>query len=152
MSKNRQWFSLAAAKALDGSRLQLVYADGVQLTVDLAEWIGSTRALRPLRDARLFASARVGSFGRTVEFGKGEIDLGADNLRNLAVEQAGGIGHERIWNWMERNHLTVDQGAEVLDISRRMLIYYRSGEKAIPRHIWLACIGWETLNKHGVAA
>lgn len=152
MSKNREWFSLTAAKALDGARLQLKYADGARLIVDLADWISSTAALRPLRDSRLFATARVGSFGRTVEFGDGEIDLGADNLRNLAVEQAGGIGHERIWTWMESNKLTIDQAAEVLGISRRMLIYYRNGEKVIPRHIWLACIGWETLHKHGVAA
>jgi len=152
MSKNREWFSLTAAKAQDGARLRLAYADGAQLTVDLTGWIESTEVLRPLRDASLFATARVGSFGRTVEFGDGEIDFGGDNLRNLAVEQAGGIGHERIWNWMESNRLTIDQGAEVLGISRRMLIYYRNGEKAIPRHIWLACIGWETLHKHGLAA
>lgn len=152
MSKNRKWFNLATVQVLDGSRLRLAYADGTQLTVDLVDWIGSTEVLRPLRDPRRFSTARVGSFGRTVEFGDGEIDLGADNLRNLAVEQAGGVGHERIWNWMERNHLTIDQGAEVLGISRRMLIYYRNGEKAIPRHIWLACVGWETLHKHGVAA
>jgi len=24
-----------------------------------------------------------------------------------------------------------------------MLIYYRDGEKPVPRHIWLACLGWE---------
>lgn len=152
MSKNREWFSLTAAKALDGARLQLKFADGAKLIVDLADWISSTSTLRPLRDLRLFATAKVGSFGRTVEFGDGKIDLGADNLRNLAVEQAGGIGHERIWTWMESNKLTIDQAAEVLGISRRMLIYYRNGEKVIPRHIWLACIGWETLHKHGVAA
>jgi len=44
------------------------------------------------------------------------------------------------------------RAAEKLGISPRMLIYYRNGEKPIPRHIWLACIGWETLNKHGRAA
>ena len=27
------------------------------------------------------------------------------------------------------------------------LAYYRNGEKTIPRHIWLACVGWETLHK-----
>ena len=152
MTKNRLNFSLAAVKAVDGFCLRLTFADGAKMTVDLAHWIATTRALQPLANARLFATARVGSYGRAVEFGDGEIDLGADNLRNLAVEQSGGIGHERIWNWMHDNHLTIDQAAEVLGISRRMLIYYRNGEKDIPRHIWLACVGWETLRKDGVAA
>lgn len=152
MSKNREVFRLTAAMASDGSRLQLSYADGAQFVVDLTDWIKSTTAFRPLRNHRLFSAVKLGAFGRTVEFGDGKIDIAADNLRNLAVEQAGGVGHERIWDWMHRNSLTIDQAAEVLGISRRMLIYYRNGEKVIPRHIWLACVGWETLHKHGIAA
>ena len=75
----------------------------------------------------------------------GEVDPRADNLRNLAVEQAGGIGHERIWNWLHETGLTLERAAEALGISRRMLIYYRDGEKPIPRSIWLACLGWEAV-------
>lgn len=58
-----------------------------------------------------------------------ELDLAADNLRNLAVEQSGGIGHERIRHWLHDTGLTLEQAAEALGISRRMLIYYRDGEK-----------------------
>lgn len=72
-----------------------------------------------------------------------EIDLAADNLRAEAVEQSGDISHERIWNWMHRNNLTLDTAASALGISRRMLAYYRNGEKHIPKHIWFACLGWE---------
>jgi len=152
MTKNRENFALTAVAPLGGSRLRLAFADDAKMIVDLADWIVSTKALQPLSNKRLFATARIGSSGRTVEFGDGQLDLGADNLRNLAVEQSGGIGHERIWSWMHDNNLTIDRAAEVLGISRRMLIYYRNGEKAIPRHIWLACVGWETLRQHGVAA
>jgi len=152
MSKNRELFRLTAVKAAEGSRLQLSYADGAQFMVDLTDWISSTTAFRPLRDRSRFSTVRLGAFGRSVEFCDGRIDIASDNLRNLAVEQAGGVGHERIWNWMQRNSLTIDQATEVLGISRRMLIYYRNGEKVIPRHIWLACVGWETLQKHGIAA
>jgi transcriptional regulator with XRE-family HTH domain len=59
------------------------------------------------------------------------------------VEQSGGISHERIWEWMHRNGLNLETAAKALGISRRMLSYYRSGQKPIPRHIWLACLGWE---------
>ncbi|MBI3376198.1 MAG: DUF2442 domain-containing protein [Betaproteobacteria bacterium] len=152
MSKNRELFRLTSVKALEGLRLRLSYADRARFVVDLKDWIGSTKALRALRDPARFSTAKLGAWGRTIEFGDGGIDLAGDNLRNLAIEQAGGVGHERIWNWMHSNDLTIDRAAEVLGISRRMLIYYRNGEKAIPRHIWLACVGWESLHKHGAAA
>ncbi|MBI4809109.1 MAG: DUF2442 domain-containing protein [Nitrosomonadales bacterium] len=150
--KNRDHFRLTKAKALKNSCLIISYADGADFNVDLSDWIKTTAVLKPLQGQSLFASAKLSELGRAVEFGKGEIDLAADNLRNLAIEQSGGIGHERIWNWMHENNLTLDGAADVLGISRRMLAYYRNGEKSIPRHIWLACVGWETLHKHGEAA
>lgn len=150
--KNRDHFRLTKAKALKNSCLKISYADGADFNVDLSDWIKTTAVLKPLQGQSLFASAKLSELGRAVEFGKGEIDLAADNLRNLAIEQSGGIGHERIWNWMHENNLTLDGAADVLGISRRMLAYYRNGEKSIPRHIWLACVGWETLHKHGEAA
>ncbi len=150
--KNRNHFRLTQVRTLENFRLNLSYADGADFNVDLLDWIKSSVSLQPLQDQSFFTTAKVSELGRAVEFGKGEIDLAADNLRNLAIEQSGGIGHERIWNWMYANNLTLDGAAEVLGISRRMLAYYRNGEKSIPRHIWLACVGWETLQKHGVAA
>lgn len=69
-----------------------------------------------------------------------ELDLGADNLRNLAVEQAGGIGHERLLIWMHEAGLTQERAAEAIGISRRMLNYYLSGTKPIPKTVWLACV------------
>ena len=69
MTKNRENFTLTAVEPLGGSRLRLAFADGAKLTVDLADWIASTKALQPLSNKRLFATARIGSFGRTVEFG-----------------------------------------------------------------------------------
>lgn len=150
--KNRNHFRLTHAKALENSCLKLTYADGSDFNVDLSDWIKTSAFLKPLKNKNVFSTAKLGAMGRAVEFGKGEIDLAADNLRNLAIEQSGGVGHERIWNWMHDNNLTLDGAAEVLGISRRMLAYYRNGEKSIPRHIWLACVGWETLHKHGEAA
>jgi len=136
-------FRISSVRALSHLRLDLTFADSKSYIVDLTEWIENSDALSPLKDKELFAQARVGFAGTSVEWIEGELDLGADNLRNLAVEQAGGIGHERIWNWLHETGLTIDQAATALGISRRMLIYYRDGEKSIPRHIWLACLGWE---------
>jgi hypothetical protein len=146
---SRDHFQLTAVAALPDYRLRLSYADGQEFEVELGEWIATTSILNPLKDAALFFQARIGFGGRSVEWVEDEIDLGADNLRNLAVEQTGGIGHERIWNWLHETGLTLEQAANALGISRRMLIYYRDGEKAIPRSIWLACLGWEAVRPKG---
>ena len=147
MSKDH--FVLTAVEALPDYRLRLSYADGQTFEVDLNERIFSIVYLTPLRDTALFAQAKLGFAGRSVDWIEDELDLGTDNLRHLAVEQAGGIGHERIWTWRHDTGLTLEQAAEALGISRRMLIYYRDGEKPIPRSIWLACLGWEAVRPKG---
>jgi Protein of unknown function (DUF2442) len=147
MSKDH--FVLTAVEALPDYRLRLSYADGQTFEVDLSDRIFTTVFLAPLRDATLFAQAKLGFAGRSVDWIEDELDLGTDNLRHLAVEQAGGIGHERIWTWLHDTGLTLEQAAEALGISRRMLIYYRDGEKPIPRSIWLACLGWEAVRPTG---
>jgi len=146
---SRDHFQLTAVDALSDDRLRLTYADGQTFEVALRAWIETTTALRALQNPALFAQARIGFAGRSVDWIEGELDLGADNLRNLAIEQAGGIGHERIWNWLHETGLTLEQAAEALGISRRMLIYYRDGEKPIPRAIWLACLGWQAAQPTG---
>ncbi|MDP2433649.1 MAG: DUF2442 domain-containing protein [Pseudomonadota bacterium] len=147
MSKDH--FQLTNVIPLPNHRLRLTYADGQTFEVGLGEWIATSPILHPLEETALFAQARIGFAGRTVEWIEDELDLGADNLRNLAIEQAGGIGHERIWNWLHETGLTLEQAANALGISRRMLIYYRDGEKPIPRSIWLACLGWEAVRPKG---
>ncbi|MFA7243381.1 MAG: hypothetical protein WC091_25010 [Sulfuricellaceae bacterium] len=146
---SREHFKLSAVTPLEGYRLRLTYADDCSFEVDLTEWVKNTKALAVLKDGALFDHARVGVGGWSVDWIEDEIDLGSDNLRNLGVEQAGGIGHERIWNWLYETGLSLEQGAEALGISRKMLIYYRDGEKPIPRHIWLACLGWDAVRPQG---
>jgi len=147
MSKDH--FVLIAVQALPNYRLQLTYADGQTFDMDLSERIQTTGFLATLKDTTLFAQAKVGFAGRSVDWIEDELDLGSDNLRHLAVEQSGEIGHERIWTWLHDTGLTLAQAAEALGISRRMLIYYRDGEKPIPRAIWLACLGWEAVRPQG---
>ncbi|AVO48647.1 hypothetical protein C6568_04725 [Melaminivora suipulveris] len=146
---SKDHFTLTAVQARRGHCLHLTYADGQSFDVDLSDWIGSSKVLAPLRDSSLFAQARRGFRGRTVDWIEDELDLAADNLRNLAIEQSGGIGHERIWTWLHDTGLTLEQAAQALGISRRMLIYYRDGEKPIPRTVWLACLGWEAVRPQG---
>ena len=146
---SKKHFILTEVEAMPHRRLRLTYADGQRFEVALSDWIDTSSVLAPLKDESLFAQARVGWGGHSVEWIDDELDLAADNLRHLAVEQAGGIGHERIWHGLHDSGLTLEEAAAALGISRRMLIYYRDGGKPIPRHIWLACLGWEAVRPQG---
>ena len=69
--------------------------------------------------------------------------LGADNVYAWAKEQAGEVSHQMFDTWMHRNGLSLNMAAEALGLSRRLVSYYRTAQKSIPRAIWLACLGWE---------
>ena len=135
-------FTLVAAKAKPNQVLHLSFADGAEFDVDLTEIISKHPTLAALADPATFKRAKVGDWGGTVTWGTDDLELAADNLRARGVEQAGGFSHEEIVQWMYVNQLTQQQAADALGISRRMLGYYLSGEKPVPRTVALACIGW----------
>lgn len=138
-------FTLTAVKALSDGGLDLIYADGQVLRVDIKPIIKHHPTLRALSIPAVFEQASLGEWGRSVHWGDdGQLELAADNLRARGIEQAGGYSHEVIWNWMARHQMSLDTAAQALGLSRRMLAYYRSGEKPVPRTVALACLGWET--------
>lgn len=137
-------FTLTAVQVLLPSTLVLTYADGAVLRVDVAPVIGLHPSLKRLALPDIFAQARIGDWGSCVTWANDDsLELAADNLRARAMEQSGAASHEMLWNWMARHHLTLDAAARALGLSRRMLAYYRSGEKPVPRTVALACLGWE---------
>jgi hypothetical protein len=142
-------FTLSSVKTTPTASLQLRYADGEQFEVSLVDTILQHPALERLKDPEVFSSAKVGDHGASVIWaGDDDLELAADNLRARGVEQAGGVSHEFIWNWMARHDLTLDTAAVALGVSRRMLAYYRSGAKPVPRTVALACLGWEKVIKN----
>ena len=143
-------FTLSGVKAAGNASLRLRYADGQRFDMDLAALIERHPTLARLRDRKVFATAKVGENGASVIWADDDdLELAADNLRARAVEQAGGVSHDFIWSWMARHGLTLDTAADALGVSRRMLAYYRSGTKPVPRTVALACLGWENARKAG---
>ncbi|AVS66629.1 hypothetical protein C8245_13905 [Paracidovorax avenae] len=137
--------AVEVANTPDGGALLLTYADGVKYTVNIAPIIAKAPSLRALAKPAVFRRAKLGEFGRCVTWGDDELELAGDNLRAEAIEQAGGISHEFVLEWMHRNGLTIEAAAAALGLSVRMLAYYRSGEKPVPRTVALACRGWEAI-------
>lgn len=142
---NKHFLLTDLAVTAPGSLL-LTFADGQRFPVELAEVIAKHPTLRPLSDPEVFATAAMGEWKDTVIWDNDDnLELAADNLRALAVEQSGKCSHERVWNWMAGNELTLDRAAQELGLSQRMLAYYRSGEKPVPRTVALAMKGWDAL-------
>ena len=143
---NNLHFRIQSVEVKEQFSLSITFKDGKAFNINLTRIINDYPALLPLKDEALFSQAHVDEYGASIIWND-EIDLAADNLRAEAVEQTGEFAHERIWNWMHRNKLTLDTAASALGISRRMLAYYRNGERPIPKHIWYACLGWEQFGK-----
>ena len=132
---------LKAVKALEPYRLRTTWSTGDVLELDVADILRKHASLAPILVPKVFAKAHVGEWGHSIEWIDEE--FGADNVYAWATEQNGGVSHQMFGEWMHRNDLSLSTAAEALGISRRMVSYYRTAHKAIPRAIWLACLGWE---------
>ncbi|ANN76189.1 DUF2442 domain-containing protein [Bordetella flabilis] len=144
-----QQFLITHVAVIGPKRLKLTFADGYAAEVDLSGLIAKHPTLTPLHNRKVFAKVAIDEWRRGVIFGGDDnLSLASDNLRALALEQAGEYSHQHVIVWMYQNGLTLDDAARALGISRRMLAYYRSGEKPVPRSIGLAMLGWESL-QHG---
>lgn len=113
-------------------------------TVDLAPWIEGVEMLEPLRDPNLFAGVRLLDQGHTLEWVEDEIDMGGDQLWRMAGEQTGELmPTEAFRAWRRRHGLSLTDAAEVLGLSRRMVAYYDSGQRPVPKTVMLATAGYE---------
>ncbi len=68
----------------------MLWRDGTQARVDLADWIAIGSApLASLREPALFATARTGLYGASVVWGEGDSDLAIDafHFSLIAAEQ-----------------------------------------------------------------
>ena len=126
---------LEAVEALAPWRLGTRWSTGEVLEVDVEGVLRATPALAALLDPAVFARVHLAEGGQGIEWFDEE--FGADNVYAWAQEQAGAVSHQMFDEWMHRNALSLSTAAEALGISRRMVSYYRTAHKAIPRAIWL---------------
>ena len=137
---------LQTVEALAPYRLRTTWSTGEVLEVDVEDRLRRHAALAPILDPAVFTRVHVGEWGNSIEWLDEE--FGADNVYAWAKEQMGAVSHEMFDDWMNRNELSLSGAAEALGISRRMVSYYRTAHKPIPRQTWLACLGWEAVRPH----
>ena len=127
-----------------GTGLQLIvrWTNNQEMTVNLEEPVYRLKGLRPLRIQAVFARAGVGEDGCSVVW-PGDIDMGADRLWEMALEQNGHADAAKFIRWRWKHGLSLTAAAEALGLSRRTVAYYVSGEQEVPRTVLLALKGWE---------
>jgi hypothetical protein len=134
---------LQAVRVLKPFSLLTTWSTGEVLEVNIEKVLRKIPALVPLLNPPLFAKANLAKGGHGVEWFDAE--LGADNVYAWAEEQAGEVSHQMFDSWMHRNGFSLTTAAEALGLSRRMVSYYRTAQKPIPKSVWLACLGWEAI-------
>jgi hypothetical protein len=140
---------LTSLAAVDTNALELAWDDGHVGRVDLGEVIAGHAGLKPIRAAKAFAKAKLSRDGWSVEW-PGGIDFGSPQLRRWADEQSGeAMRPADFRKWMETHELTLDSAASALGLSRRMIAYYASGEKEIPKTVLLATEGFRVRERAG---
>ena len=139
----KQW-KITHVEYLQGFSVCLTWEQGRESLINLEPHIRAFKALAPLRSPEEFRQVRVGEWGWHLEWPCGA-DISSDTLRRLALEQAKNIMTPSMFKeWRQGLGLSLTQAAHILGLSRRMVAYYESGEKAIPKYVALACMGAST--------
>jgi len=141
---------IAGVRPVREYALKVAFMNGKTFTVDLGEFVHRLKGLRALRDPARFARADLGEGGFSLVW-PGDLDIGADRIYEIALEQNGRTDAAAFIRWRWRNRLSLSAAAEALGVSRRMVAYYASGEHEVPRTILLACKGWEAERRHAPA-
>jgi len=129
---------IESVMALKPWTLLTVWSTGESLNVDLSKQM-KKKAFSEIRRPAIFKKVHL-QYGCIEWF---DSELGADNVYAWAKEQSGEVSHEMFGSWITRNNLSLTTAGEALGVSRRMISYYKTATKPIPRAIWLACLGWE---------
>ncbi len=82
---------IRAVEAKPPATLEIAWSTGEKLTADVSRLMKRFKLYAPLRNAALFGRAKADPWGHSVNW-PGDIDMGADQLYELACEQAGKWG------------------------------------------------------------
>lgn len=140
---------VAAVRALEPWRLDIHWTEGRSSVVDIGPWVVDQVGTDVL--AGVFRDVRLGEDGWAVYWGEDEEHALAelDHLHLWLLEQEGKgliLTANAFRRWRRQHGLSQEAAARALGISRRMVIYYESGQAMVPTHIGLACKGWSALH------
>ncbi len=134
---------ITAVEIVSHGILRITWNDAETYDVDISD--SFEKGMEAISKPRVFSKAHVGEFGLSIDW-PGDIGIGADTLYCDSLAQAGKAFPTADFNtWMKKNRLSLSKAADVLGMSRRMIAYYNIGAKPIPKHVGLACRGYEAI-------
>lgn len=125
--------------ALGAMRVAVSFEDGWSAEVDLAGFVAGFKSLKPLTDATLFARVAVEEWGSGLTWDdEGPLSIAATTVYRLASEQSGDSARS-FDAWMMQHGFSASKAADVLGMSRRNIINYRTATRPVPKVVQLAC-------------
>ncbi|WBF67586.1 DUF2442 domain-containing protein [Desulfovibrio subterraneus] len=133
--------AIADVKAEKPYVARVTWDNGITAFIDLTDWLNKSRWFAPvLENPAVWSTIRPGGWGGYIEWEGCEMEVPSSTLWRLHLEQAGeAMRREEFEAWMQRHKLSLTRASETLGLSRRMVTYYKTGEKIIPRTVMLAC-------------
>jgi hypothetical protein len=139
---------ITSATVQGGLCVAVVFEDGWRADVDLAGFVARFKSLKPLSDAALFAGVTVEEWGSGLTWDdEGPLSIAATTVYRLASEQAGDPARS-FDAWMMQHGFSATKAADVLGMSRRNVINYRTASRPVPKVVQLACKAVD-LGAHG---
>lgn len=130
---------ITSATVLGALRVAVNFDNGWSAEVDLADFVAGFQSLKPLRDAGLFARVAVEEWGSGLTWDdEGPLSIAATTVYRLACEQAQDPARS-FDAWMMQHGFSATKAADVLGMSRRNIINYRTATRPIPKVVVLAC-------------
>lgn len=139
---------ITSATAQGGMLVAVVFEDSWCANVDLAGFVAGFKSLQPLTDGALFARVAVEEWGSGLTWdAEGPLSIAATTVYRLATEQAGEPARS-FDAWMMQHGFSAAKAADVLGMSRRNIINYRTATRPVPKVVQLACKAVD-LGAHG---
>lgn len=132
--------TLKSVKPLSDATLRVRWSNGIAVDLDLSD-LSKKKAFKSLH-GRVFQGASLDEWRHSVEWPDGT-SIGADALWRRTLLAQGRKDAVTFMDWRMSHGLSLSEAAEALGLSRRMVAYYSSGTKAVPKTVLLACRGWE---------
>lgn len=133
---------IAAVRPGEGDYVvHVTWEDGSDTRVDLAEPVFAYKHFRPLRNVARFRTIDVEEWGWAISWGD-DLDFSGEALMEMArAQEDAAMTASELRAWLKLHDQTQESAARLLGISKRIIAYYATGARPIPKYIVLALKG-----------
>lgn len=141
MSNKTKLLKINQAAALEPYRARIIWEDNSEALINLVGWLNKSKWFAPVIESdAVWRTLHVDDSGWNIQWKGCDMEIPSSTLWRLHQEQTGqAMARQDFVAWLQRHGLTLGRAGKTLGLSRRMVTYYKSGERMIPRTVLLAC-------------